>query len=160
MVHGATSWRSYVTYDEQQAPPDIDRALLRRVIGYAKPYRGLLALVLVTVVIDALLGLIPPLLMRSLIDTAIPAGDLGLVTLPGEPLNGLAREIQARSPFPHTVVTGYSNGFGVGYVGLPGEKARGGYEAGAGRGTEEAGLFMIETAVRLLQEVSREDSEA
>lgn len=80
MVHGATSWRSYVTYDEQQAPPDIDRALLRRVIAYAKPYRGLLALVLGTVVIDALLGLIPPLLMRSLIDTAIPAGDLGLVT--------------------------------------------------------------------------------
>ena len=80
MVRGAASWRSYVTYDEQQAPPDIDRALLRRVIGYAKPYRGLLALVLGTVVIDALLGLIPPLLMRSLIDTAIPAGDLGLVT--------------------------------------------------------------------------------
>ena len=80
MVRGAASWRSYVTYDEQQAPPDIDRALLRRVIAYAKPYRGLLALVLGTVVIDALLGLIPPLLMRSLIDTAIPAGDLGLVT--------------------------------------------------------------------------------
>jgi ATP-binding cassette subfamily B protein len=80
MVRGAASWRSYVTYDEQQAPPDIDRALLRRVIGYARPYRGLLVLVLGTVVIDALLGLIPPLLMRSLIDTAIPAGDLGLVT--------------------------------------------------------------------------------
>ncbi|MBK5097859.1 MAG: ABC transporter ATP-binding protein, partial [Gemmatimonadetes bacterium] len=69
-----------MTYDEEQAPPEIDRALLRRVIAYAKPYRGLLILVLGTVVIDSLLGLIPPLLMRSLIDTAIPAGDLGLVT--------------------------------------------------------------------------------
>jgi ATP-binding cassette subfamily B protein len=80
MVRGAASWWSYVTYDEEQAPPEIDRALLRRVIAYARPYRALLMLVLGTVVIDALLGLIPPLLMRSLIDTAIPAGDLGLVT--------------------------------------------------------------------------------
>jgi hypothetical protein len=79
-------------------------------------------------------------------------GKFALVTLPGEPLNGLAREVQARSPFPHTLVVGYANGRGVGYVGLPGEKARGGYEAGAGRGTEEAGLFLIETAARLLRE--------
>jgi hypothetical protein len=53
-------------------------------------------------------------------------------------------------------VVGYANGSGAGYVGLPGEKARGGYEAGAGRGTEEAGLFMIETAVRLLHEIRAE----
>jgi hypothetical protein len=84
---------------------------------------------------------------------AIVRGPLALVTLPGEPLNGLAREIQARSPFPHTIVVGYANGRGVGYVGLPGEKARGGYEAGAGQGTEEAGTFLIETAIRLLQEL-------
>ena len=83
----------------------------------------------------------------------IACGPFALATLPGEPLNGLAREIQARSPFPHTLVVGYANGRGVGYVGLPGEKARGGYEAGAGQGTEEAGLFTIETAVRLLKEL-------
>ncbi len=40
-------------------------------------------------------------------------------------------------------------------MGLPGEKARGGYEAGAGQGTEEAGLFLIETAVRLLKELEK-----
>ena len=88
----------------------------------------------------------------------IACGPFALVTLPGEPLNGLAREIQARSPFPHTLVVGYTNGRGVGYVGLPGEKARGGYEAGAGQGTEEAGMFMIETAVRLLREVREESA--
>ncbi|MDA0748554.1 MAG: neutral/alkaline non-lysosomal ceramidase N-terminal domain-containing protein, partial [bacterium] len=63
----------------------------------------------------------------------ISCGPFALVTLPGEPLNGLAREIVARSPFPHTLVIGYTNGRGVGYIGLPGEKAKGGYEAGAGR---------------------------
>ena len=80
----------------------------------------------------------------------IVCGPLGLAVLPGEPLNGLAREIQARSPLPHTLVIGYANGRGVSYVGLPGEKARGGYEAGAGQGTEEAGDFMVQTALRLL----------
>lgn len=79
-------------------------------------------------------------------------GPFGLAVIPGEPLNGLAREIQARSPLPHTLVMGYANGRGVSYVGLPGEKARGGYEAGAGQGTEEAGDFIVQTAVRLLQE--------
>ena len=87
----------------------------------------------------------------------INIGEFALVTLPGEPLNGLATAIQARSPFPHTLVVGYTNGRGVGYVGLPGEKARGGYEAShVGRGTDEAGKFLIETAVRLLEERSDE----
>ncbi len=76
-----------------------------------------------------------------------------LVTLPGEPLNGLARAIQARSPFPHTLIVGYANGRGVSYVGLPGEWALGGYESRTGRGADEAGLFLIETAVRLLHEL-------
>ncbi len=80
----------------------------------------------------------------------VVCGPFGLAVLPGEPLNGLAREIQARSPLPHTLAIGYANGRGVSYVGLPGEKARGGYEAGAGQGTEEAGDFMIQTALRLL----------
>ncbi len=44
----------------------------------------------------------------------ITCGPFALVTLPGEPLNGLAREIQARSPFPHTLVVSYPNGRGVG----------------------------------------------
>ena len=86
---------------------------------------------------------------------AITIGKFALVTLPGEPLNGLAREIQSRSPFPHTLVVGYTNGRGIGYVGLPGEKAKGGYEAShVGRGTDEAGKFLVETAVRLLKEQS------
>lgn len=84
----------------------------------------------------------------------VACGPFGLVVLPGEPLNGLARQIQARSPLPHTLVIGYANGRGVSYVGLPGEKARGGYEAGAGQGTEEAGDFLVQTALRLLSEAA------
>jgi len=81
-MHGG-GWWSYIKYDEEQDRPRIDWALLKRVLAYARPYRVHLALVLGTIVVISLLSLVPPLLMRSLIDTAIPAADLGLVTLLG-----------------------------------------------------------------------------
>jgi len=81
-MHGS-GWWSYVKYDEEQDRPKVDRALLRRVLAYAGPYRGRLALVLSTILVISLLSLAPPLLMRALIDTAIPRGDMGLVTLLG-----------------------------------------------------------------------------
>ena len=80
-------------------------------------------------------------------------GPLAIVGLPGEPLIDLAIAIQKSSPFPHTLVLGYSNGSGVRYVGMPGEKARGGYEMGvAGAGTDECGQLLVESALRLLRE--------
>jgi neutral ceramidase len=86
---------------------------------------------------------------------AVSFGPLALVTLPGEPLQELATAIQQRSTFPHTIVLGYANGRGVGYVGLPGGKAKGGYEmTDVGAGTDEAGSALVETAVRLLRDVA------
>jgi ATP-binding cassette subfamily B protein len=82
MFHGG-SWWSYIQYDEEQDRPNLDRALLRRVLRYAKPYRGLLALILVTIVVITLVSLVPPLLMRDLIDRAIPDEDLSRVTFLG-----------------------------------------------------------------------------
>src|SRR3972149_4378543 len=77
------NWWSYIQYDEEQDRPTVDRALLRRVLGYARPYRGPLAVVIGTIVVITLISLVPPLLMRDLLDTAIPAGDLARVTLLG-----------------------------------------------------------------------------
>jgi len=82
MFH-SSGWWSYVRYDERQDRPSVDRALLRRVLRYARPYRLQLALVLGTVVVISLLSLLPPLLMRALIDDAIPDADLRMVTLLG-----------------------------------------------------------------------------
>jgi hypothetical protein len=81
-------------------------------------------------------------------------GPLALVTLPGEPMTELNLAIREKSPFPQTLVLGYSNGGGVHYVGMPGEKARGGYEAGlAGAGTDECGALLVDAANKLLQTV-------
>jgi hypothetical protein len=85
---------------------------------------------------------------------AIVCGSLAIVTLPGEPMTELGQAIRANSPFPQTLVLGYSNGGGVHYVGMPGEKARGGYEAGvAGAGTDECGALLVDAAGKLLREV-------
>jgi ATP-binding cassette subfamily B protein len=70
---------AFMRHDETQRP-EVDRALLRRVFSYARPYRSHLIIVLVTIVIITLVSLLPPLLMRQLIDVAIPEEDLGLVT--------------------------------------------------------------------------------
>src|SRR5699024_9564201 len=79
---------------------------------------------------------------------AVTYGSLAMVTLPGEPMTELGMEIRKRSPYPQTLVLGYSNGNGVHYVGMPGEKKHGGYEVGekTNLGTDRAGLIMVEAA--------------
>ena len=78
-MHGS-SFGAFMRHDESQVAPTVDRVLVKRVLAYARPYRSQLALVLVTIVVISLLSLLPPLLMRALIDTAIPTEDLSLVT--------------------------------------------------------------------------------
>jgi hypothetical protein len=84
----------------------------------------------------------------------ITCGPLALVALPGEPMTEIGDAIRERSPFPQTLVLGYSNGNGVHYVGMPHERARGGYEVGdAGAGTDEAGPRLISVTERLLNDL-------
>ena len=84
----------------------------------------------------------------------ISIGPLAIISLPGEPMTGIGKAIRHRSPFPQTLVLGYSNGKGSFYVGLPGEKEKGGYESGekTSIGTDAAGQILIETAAQLLHE--------
>ena len=82
-------------------------------------------------------------------------GSVAIVALPGEPMIEVALAIQKGSPYPHTVVLGYSNGDGTGYVGMPGELARGGYGADeVAHGTDECGAFLVDTSLRLLREIA------
>lgn len=89
MMHGG-GWWSYLSYDESKGRAQIDRNLLRRVLSYARPYWVFMILVLVAIVATSLLGLIPPLLIRDLIDNVLPSGDtarlnllaLGMIAIP------------------------------------------------------------------------------
>jgi ATP-binding cassette subfamily B protein len=59
----------------------LDRRIALRAWRVVRPFRWWIALFLVTIVIDALLALMPPLLFRSILDRAIPEHDRGLVWL-------------------------------------------------------------------------------
>jgi len=56
------------------------RSTLRRAWQFARPYRFHIAGFLSAILVSALLGLAPPLLFRSILDTAIPRADRGLIT--------------------------------------------------------------------------------
>ena len=60
-------WRTFVRYDESAEAP-LSRALLWRVFSYIRPYRGQMATMLISVLLITLIELIPPLLIRDLID--------------------------------------------------------------------------------------------
>ncbi len=76
MAHGSGGWWSLISYDPSQGKPKVDRALLVRVAHYARPYWWMVLIVLVTIVAVSLLQLIPPLILRQLIDHVIPEGDM------------------------------------------------------------------------------------
>jgi ATP-binding cassette subfamily B protein len=84
------NWWSYIRYDEEQDRPDVSRDLLRRVWAYARRYWHGIVVILVTIVGISLLSLVPPLLIRDLIDHALPDRDvsrlnwlaLGMVAIP------------------------------------------------------------------------------
>src|SRR5918995_375720 len=65
----------------QLAGASVDRSLVWRVWRFARPYRWLLLGYLGIIVVTALVQLVPPLLFRSIIDSAIPDGDRGQLNL-------------------------------------------------------------------------------
>ncbi|MBI3159737.1 MAG: ABC transporter ATP-binding protein [Chloroflexi bacterium] len=88
MFHGS-GWWSYISFDEKQKP-QVDRALLRRVFQYARPYLNSIAVVLGCILVTSVIELVPPLLYRDLFDTVIPNRDfsrlnwlaLGMIGIP------------------------------------------------------------------------------
>jgi ATP-binding cassette subfamily B protein len=92
-----------VRYDDEQDRPRIERGLLRRVLSYALRHRSRIVVVLVTIVVIGLLTLLPPLLMRQLIDRAIPDKNLTAVTWLGIGMvlvpivNGVVGVVQRRA---------------------------------------------------------------
>src|SRR6478735_8364974 len=59
----------------------LERDLLRRVLHLARPYRRKLIGFVVAVILAAVVSAIPPLILRAVIDTAIPEKDRQLVAL-------------------------------------------------------------------------------
>lgn len=65
--------------DRQVVHHKLQPGLVRRILGYAGAYRGMISLFLVLIVISAVLGVVPPLLFKEIIDRGVLGGDLRLV---------------------------------------------------------------------------------
>jgi ATP-binding cassette subfamily B protein len=65
----------------QIAGATLSRSTLRRAWVFARPYRATIVVFLLAIVAAALLGLVPPLVVRAILDTAIPEGDRAMITL-------------------------------------------------------------------------------
>ena len=61
---------------ERPADPAVRRANLRRIFPLFRAYRGRLSVVCFLIVFSAALGVIPPFLLRDVLDTAIPEDDV------------------------------------------------------------------------------------
>ncbi len=71
--HGG-GWFSYLSSDGEK--PKVTVGLLRRVLGYSKPYRWHLVTMLLLILISTGLTLLTPLILRDLIDKTIPSGNV------------------------------------------------------------------------------------
>ena len=68
---------------QSDTPSQVDRETRRRVWGFARPYRRMVAGFLIVVTLSSLLGVVPPLLFREIIDKAIVVGDRDRLTVLG-----------------------------------------------------------------------------
>ncbi|MEO8394601.1 MAG: ABC transporter ATP-binding protein [Chloroflexota bacterium] len=75
---GGGMWRRMNATDEK---PEITWKLLKRVFTYARPYRWKIGAMLVMLIAASGLALVSPLIMRNLIDEAIPNKDINRVVI-------------------------------------------------------------------------------
>jgi ATP-binding cassette subfamily B protein len=87
---GSGWWIYYWGGNDKEQREALNWNLVKRVLGYARPYRWKIVITLLTILITTGLGLLTPLIFRELIDHALPEGDvqrlnvlaLGLVLIP------------------------------------------------------------------------------
>ena len=77
------SWQMYrsMTRDRSVSSKKVNRALVRRILGYARKYRTLIILFLITLVFVSLLSVAQPLMIPRLVDDGIQQGNRQVVTV-------------------------------------------------------------------------------
>ncbi len=87
-----TVWQTYqsMTRDRSVQNKKVSRSTVRRILGYARPYRAIVAIFLLTLVVTSLLSVAQPLLFRRIVDDGISVGNASLVTWTAVAIAGLA----------------------------------------------------------------------
>jgi len=71
----------HINWNSPKERPRVTREILARILGMLRPYWRQGGIVLVCLAVAAVVGLGPPLLIRSLIDDALPHGKTRLLFL-------------------------------------------------------------------------------
>ncbi|HEY3117357.1 MAG TPA: ABC transporter ATP-binding protein [Chloroflexota bacterium] len=79
MMHGGMG--HMYRRDRGTQPVRVTKAMVRRILGYFRPYWVQIALALFTVAGASGLGLVPPMMIRNIIDHALPEKDLSLLVV-------------------------------------------------------------------------------
>lgn len=80
-MSGVNPWHIYQSMTRD--PSQVSRVgwpVVKRILGYARPYRGLVIAYLVTLVLASLLTVAQPLVFRQIVDNGIAQGNAALVT--------------------------------------------------------------------------------
>ena len=87
-----SGWMAYrsLTRDRSVSDRKVNRALVRRILGYASAYRSLIVFFLITLVLVSLLSVAQPLLIPRLVDDGINQGNAQVVTTTALLMAGLA----------------------------------------------------------------------
>ncbi len=88
----STVWQTYqsMTRDRSVAGQKVARGTVRRIFGYARQYRLIIALFLGTLIVTSLLSVAQPLLFKRIVDDGISVGNTSLVTWTALAIAGLA----------------------------------------------------------------------
>ena len=89
MHPGGGAWR-HIRSDRSVIDNRIDATTMRRVLGFARPHRGLISVFLFLTVIDAAMVVVMPLLVQRIVDDGILAGDDKVVTILALAMAGVA----------------------------------------------------------------------
>ena len=71
--------RGFLTEEEKQNMPKVDSALIRRILSYLTPYRLQFLLVFVTILVSAVLGLLPSIITGRIVDEALVGKNMALL---------------------------------------------------------------------------------
>ena len=71
--------RGFLTDEEKKNLPQVSRALLARILGYLKPYWKQFALVFVTILLSAVVGLLPSIITGRIVDEALVGRNMRLL---------------------------------------------------------------------------------
>ena len=71
--------RGFLTDEEKKSMPKVSGALLRRILGYLKPYWPQFLLVFVTILLSAVVGLLPSIITGHIVDEALVGKNMRLL---------------------------------------------------------------------------------